>query len=311
MRKRIFVRGFVQGVGYRAFVKMLARQYGLRGKVKNLDDGNVEIIVDVKNEEILNEFIKRINVKGELPFEPSVRDINVEDYEGGEELPLFAIDYGYKMSIAEREMIERSEIGIIAFGWMGRYLAGKMDKGFADLGNKMDKGFGDLGEKIDRVSEKMDKGFADLGEKMDKGFGEMKNEIRDVKEEVKSVKEEVNSVKEEVKSVGEKVDSVKEEVKSVKEEVKGVREDTTDIKEEIKKLREDISVKSDENIQKTDMLIEKTEEFHSEMVSKFEYLDEKYGEFSNALNRIENDIREMKDAFIKLVDNLVDKRGEK
>ena len=276
MRKRIFVRGFVQGVGYRAFVKMLARQYGLRGRVKNLDDGNVEIIIDVKNEEILNEFIKRINVKGELPFEPSVRDIKVENYEGEEELPLFAIDYGYKMSIAEREMIERSEIGIIAFGWMGRYLAGKMDKGFADLGNKMDKGFADLGEKIDRVSENMDKGFGDLGEKidrvsenMDKGFGELGEKID----------KGVSDLGEKIDKVGEKIDG--------------------------------IGNKLEEHIGKTDTLIDKTEEFHSEMVNKFEYLDEKYGEFSNALNRIENDIREMKDAFIKLVDNLLKKSEEK
>ena len=247
MRKKIIVRGFVQGVGYRTFVKIMARQYGLRGKVKNLDDGNVEIILDVKNKEILNEFIKRIDVKGELPFEPSVREIIVEDYEGEEELPLFEIDYGYEMSIAEREMIERSEVGIIAFGWMGRYLAGKMDKGF-----------GEVGEKIDNVSEKVGKGFADLGNKIDKG----------------------------VSDLGEKIDKVSEKI-------------------------DEIGNKLEEHIGKTDTLIDKTEEFHSEMVSKFDYLDEKYGEFSNALNRIENDIREMKDAFIKLVDNLVDKRGEK
>ena len=213
MRKRIFVRGFVQGVGYRAFVKMLARQYGLRGKVKNLDNGDVEIIVDAKNEEILNEFIKRMDVKGELPFEPSVREIKVEDYGGGEELSLFDIDYGYEMSIAEREMIERSEIGIIAFGWMGRYLAGKMDKGFADLGKKMDKGFAEVGEKIDNVSEKMDKGFSELGEKIDKVSEKIERGFNET---------------------GEKLDWVGN------------------------KLEEHIG---------------KTEGFHSEMVSKFEYLD--------------------------------------
>ncbi len=300
MRKRIFVRGFVQGVGYRTFVKMLARQYGLRGKVKNLDNGDVEIIVDVKNEKILNEFIKRINVKGELPFEPSVREIKVEDYGGEEELPLFNIDYGYEMSIAEREMIERSEIGIIAFGWMGRYLAGKMDKGFADLGEKMDNGFGELGEKIDGVgekidimSDKMDKGFSDLGEKMDNGFGELGEKIDGVGEKIDIMSDKMDKG---FADLGEKMEKgfadLGEKVDGVGEKIDG------------------IGNKLDEHIGKTDKLIDKTEEFHSEMVSKFEYLDEKYGEFSNALNRIENDIREMKDAFIKLVDNLLKESEE-
>ena len=230
MRKRLIVRGFVQGVGYRTFVKIIARQYGLRGKARNLEDGNVEIIVDAKSNDVLNEFIKRINIKGELPFEPSVKEIKVEDYKGKEELPTFTIDYGYEMSVAEREMIERSEIGIIAFGWMGKYLAGKMDNGFNELGNKMGKGFSEMGEK-------MDKGFSDTGQKLDR-IGNM----------------------------------------------------------------------LEENLQKTDTLIEKTDSFHSDMINKFEYLDEKYGEFSGALERIEGDIREMKDAFIELVNHLLNKK---
>jgi acylphosphatase len=41
--KRWFVRGRVQGVGYRWFVQSAAAALGLTGYAKNLDDGRVEV----------------------------------------------------------------------------------------------------------------------------------------------------------------------------------------------------------------------------------------------------------------------------
>lgn len=40
----IFVSGFVQGVGFRQFVKKNARKLGLTGWVQNLPDGRVEAV---------------------------------------------------------------------------------------------------------------------------------------------------------------------------------------------------------------------------------------------------------------------------
>lgn len=44
----VVVSGRVQGVGYRAFVVRVARQHGLHGRVRNLDDGRVELDVEGK-----------------------------------------------------------------------------------------------------------------------------------------------------------------------------------------------------------------------------------------------------------------------
>jgi len=41
--KRWYVRGRVQGVGYRNFAQRAATELGLTGYAKNLDDGRVEV----------------------------------------------------------------------------------------------------------------------------------------------------------------------------------------------------------------------------------------------------------------------------
>lgn len=53
------VWGRVQGVGFRVTARHIALQLGLKGIVKNLDDGNVEIIAQGTREK-LEEFIKLI-----------------------------------------------------------------------------------------------------------------------------------------------------------------------------------------------------------------------------------------------------------
>lgn len=42
-RATFFVRGRVQGVGFRAWTKGTARELGVDGFVRNLDDGRVEV----------------------------------------------------------------------------------------------------------------------------------------------------------------------------------------------------------------------------------------------------------------------------
>lgn len=48
----IIVTGSVQGVGFRATVKNYARRQGLKGNVRNLADGNVEINVQGSQDQL-------------------------------------------------------------------------------------------------------------------------------------------------------------------------------------------------------------------------------------------------------------------
>ena len=42
--RKYFISGQVQGVGYRYFAQRVARELGVRGWARNLDDGRVEIL---------------------------------------------------------------------------------------------------------------------------------------------------------------------------------------------------------------------------------------------------------------------------
>ncbi|RMH08443.1 MAG: acylphosphatase [Aquificota bacterium] len=56
---RLYIKGIVQGVGFRAFTKRLANSYGLTGWVRNLQDGRVEVFAQ-GDKDVVWDFIKRL-----------------------------------------------------------------------------------------------------------------------------------------------------------------------------------------------------------------------------------------------------------
>lgn len=59
--KRYFISGLVQGVGYRFFVEKIARSLGIKGYVKNLWDGRVEVFAEA-DEKTLSELEAKLRV---------------------------------------------------------------------------------------------------------------------------------------------------------------------------------------------------------------------------------------------------------
>ncbi len=49
---RVRISGVVQGVGFRYFTRAVARDLGLRGYVRNMDDGSVEAVAEGEPERI-------------------------------------------------------------------------------------------------------------------------------------------------------------------------------------------------------------------------------------------------------------------
>lgn len=54
------MQGHVQGVGFRRFTQKIARRLGLRGGVRNLEDGCVEVFVQGAEESEFTSFLEQI-----------------------------------------------------------------------------------------------------------------------------------------------------------------------------------------------------------------------------------------------------------
>lgn len=76
---RIFVSGVVQGVNFRNMVKSYALQNGLKGSVRNLGDGRVEILVDT----VVEEMDLLISWLKSSPGISVVKGVEVEELEQG------------------------------------------------------------------------------------------------------------------------------------------------------------------------------------------------------------------------------------
>lgn len=70
----VYVSGFVQGIGFRQFVKYKARKLGLNGWVRNLSDSRVEAVFDGSRENL--EKIIEICKKG--PFLSEVEKVEID-----------------------------------------------------------------------------------------------------------------------------------------------------------------------------------------------------------------------------------------
>ena len=88
-RIEIVVSGIVQGVFFRASTREVATKLGIRGTVRNLSDGSVEIIAEGTKEK-LNKLI-RFARNG--PPSARVYDIEVKWVKAKSDLPSFRITY--------------------------------------------------------------------------------------------------------------------------------------------------------------------------------------------------------------------------
>jgi len=126
VKARLIVKGNVQGVGYRALVKLFARRLGVKGLVRNLEDGSVEVFVD-GSKQAIEELSKRISVEGRAKDPLSLHvdglDVYWEGVKGYQPAWRgyvgFEIDYGVdELRSTEREMLESLEWSKLHFTGM-------------------------------------------------------------------------------------------------------------------------------------------------------------------------------------------------
>lgn len=89
MKKHIFISGRVQGVGFRHFTKINARELSVKGWVKNLSDGRVEAIFQGDVHQV-EELINRCK-KG--PRSAYVKKLEVEDADDTTDYSSFEVQF--------------------------------------------------------------------------------------------------------------------------------------------------------------------------------------------------------------------------
>ena len=71
---RLYIKGTVQGVFYRSFVKENAERYNLKGFTRNLEDGRVEAFLEGNADDVN----KMIELCKQGPKHSQIRDVEIK-----------------------------------------------------------------------------------------------------------------------------------------------------------------------------------------------------------------------------------------
>ena len=72
---RLYVSGAVQGVFFRGFVKENAERYDIKGFVRNLEDGRIEIFLEGNTDDVN----KMIEICKTGPKHSQIRNVEIKD----------------------------------------------------------------------------------------------------------------------------------------------------------------------------------------------------------------------------------------
>ena len=233
-----YVSGNVQKVGYRKRIIDIARAFGLKGMIENLDDGRVKIIAEGEDEK-LKWFEQAIEIKNTL-----IQVSNVEKAynPAGGEFAKFGklvddgetdsrLDKGIEVMNSMLVAIKQVNTTLVDLnsnlGGKIDNLSGKMDEVNENLGGKIEN----LCGKLDNLSGKMDEVNENLGGKinqMDKNLGgkmdRMLQKQDEVLLEVKDIAQNGNELLVEVKDMNRKIDKVRDnEIIEMKNDIAEVK----------------------------------------------------------------------------------------
>jgi acylphosphatase len=116
-RLTAYVSGKVQKTGYRARVLTIARDFGLKGYVQNLDDGRVKVVAEGEAcdlESLLaalaikNTIINVVDIKSEYSFAASDFESFVKVVSGGETDQRLVLQFQFNISIPRRPYQQQS-----------------------------------------------------------------------------------------------------------------------------------------------------------------------------------------------------------
>ncbi|MGC8581224.1 MAG: acylphosphatase [Thermoplasmata archaeon] len=190
MRSKLIVKGNVQGVGYRALVRNIALMYGIKGSIKNLPSGDVEIYIDCPDTETENKFLNKINKKSKNEENyalPHVIEIKKYD-EGSEEYKNPPSYEGFTVeNVDMSDMILTQESIILG-------------------GNYMIEGLGEVKSAINEVKDSVNDVKTTLSEKIDSMHADMNTRFDRLDDKYKLISETLTNFIIEFKEYNKKLD---------------------------------------------------------------------------------------------------------
>ena len=164
VRVTIVAEGWVQVGVYRTFVKRVASNLGLKGLVRNLSNGCVEVFCEGTMRRI-NKFVKMVNCRGPRNHALSiyVESLKIfregeKDYRGSwKKYKGFDIDYGFEVeSPVDRALLENLESGTLYVA-SSRDEFGLFKNEFVMFRKETNGNFKTMEDKYGSISEEMKK----------------------------------------------------------------------------------------------------------------------------------------------------------
>ncbi len=241
-RLTAYISGNIQKVGYRKRIIDIARAFGLKGMIENLDDGRVKIIAEGDDEK-LEWFEHAIEIKNTLI---QVSQVEKTYSSSGGDFAKFGklVDEGETDSRLDKGIGVMNEMLVaikqvnttlvdmnLNLGGKMDDLSCKMDEVNENLGGKIDRLDGNLGGKIDSLGGKMDKVNENLGSKIDRLDGNLGGKLNrmlqnqdDFLLEVKEIGLNGDELLVEVRDINKKIDKVRDnEIIEMKNDIAEVK----------------------------------------------------------------------------------------
>lgn len=156
----LIIYGDVQGVGYRQYVKRVARKLNIKGHAKNLEDETVEIRCKGEIDNI-NYFKDKINVKN--PLDAPL--IEVDEIISEKSLPQGTITEKIFRVITgdiNDELLDSNTTGINYLNLFRKEMGSKIDISRVETNNNLKEMNSNLGSKIDNGFSKTDDNFGKM-----------------------------------------------------------------------------------------------------------------------------------------------------
>jgi len=195
MMKRaiLLVSGDVQEVGYRETVHEIAFDMHLIGQVRNLENGNVEVIVEGE-EGLLRQFAKKIHFR-EFPVE--VRRIRKQFTRPTGQFKKFTVVPDERL---DKDMNAKIEHGFRYFKIMRKDISGSIKKMDSNMGKRLDRSNQKQGLTIKAIHS-MDSNMGRHFDRLDRKYGEFGKTMKGVAKDMKGVKGSMTGMASDIKAI--------------------------------------------------------------------------------------------------------------